>query len=141
MNNFLFALEDQGYEPSISHVCCKITSIRINFYKIKFIKQTQRLIKHGLDGSICVDDEETYNKMNKANNTIREKLFKFEHLSYYNKIDIDILDECRTIPPSGLVLNMSNNAKFVNIDISKAYTSELHNIEMITVFNQFDRWM
>ena len=141
LNNFLFSLEDRGYEPAISHVCCKITSIRINFNKIKFIIKTQRLIKNGLDGSICVDDEETYNKMNKANNTIREQLFKFEHLSHYNKIDIDILDECRSIPPSGVLLSIADNANFVEIDISKAYTSELKKIKRIPIFNTFDKWM
>ena len=49
-----------------------LTSIRINFNTLKFISKTQRLIKHGLDGSMCVDDEETYNKMNQAINTLRE---------------------------------------------------------------------
>jgi hypothetical protein len=113
LNGFLFSLEDQGYEPAISHVCCKITNIRIKFNNIKFIIRTQRLIKNGLDGCICVDDEDIYNKMNKASILIREQLFKYEHLSFYNKIDTDILDECRSIPPSGLLLNISNNAKFV----------------------------
>jgi hypothetical protein len=36
LNTFLFVLEDQGYEPAISHVCCKITSILINFNHIIF---------------------------------------------------------------------------------------------------------
>jgi hypothetical protein len=57
LTSFLCALEDQGYEPAISHVCCKITNIRIKFNNIKFIIKTQRLIKNGLDGCICVDDE------------------------------------------------------------------------------------
>ena len=141
LNDFFFLLEAQGYASAISHICCKITNIRIQFNKIKFIIRTQQLIKNGLDGAVRVDDEETYNKMNKATNTIREQLFKPSHLSYYNKIDIDILDECRTIPPSGLLLNISNNAKFVEIDISKAYTSELRKIDMIPVFTQFDKWL
>jgi hypothetical protein len=79
--------------------------------------------------------------MTKASNTIREQLFKSEHLSYYNNIDIDILDECRSIPPSGLLLSIADNANFVEIDISKAYTSELKQIDMIPIFNQFYEWM
>jgi hypothetical protein len=141
LNDFFFLLESQGYASAISHICCKLTNIRIQFKKIKFIIRTQELIKNGFDGSICVDDEETYNKMNKSTNTIREQLFKPSHLSYYNKIDIDILDECRSIPPSGLLLNISNNANFVEIDISKAYTSELKKIDIIPVFTQFDKWI
>jgi hypothetical protein len=141
LNEYLFLLQHMGYEPAISHVCCKITNIRFKFNKNIFIIRTQQIIINGLDGAICVDDEETYNKMNKASNLIREQLFKSEHLSYYNKINTDILDECRTIPPSGLLLNISNNANFVEIDISKAYTGELKKINMIPIFNQFDKWM
>ena len=69
----------------MSHVCCKLTNSRIKFNQIEFRFRTQRLIEHGLDGSICVNDEDVYNKMNKAINTIREQLFKSEHQSYYNK--------------------------------------------------------
>ena len=61
-----------------------------------------------------MDDEETYTNINKAKNTMREKLFKFEHLSYYNKIDIDSSDECRSILPSGLLLSIANNVNCVN---------------------------
>ena len=80
-----FLLEEQGYEPAISHVCCKITNRRFKFAKLKFTPKTQQLLKHVLDGSICVNNAETDDKMNKATNTIREQLFKSEHLSYYNK--------------------------------------------------------
>ena len=141
LNGFLFSLEDAGYASDISHTCCKITSIRLRLNKIKFIIRTQQLLKNGLDGGICVNDEETSNTMNKASNTIREQLFKSEHLSYYNKIDTDILDECRSIPPSGLLLNISDNIKIVEIDVSKAYSSELKKIKMIPIFNTFDKWM
>ena len=72
-----------------------LTNIRLKLNKINV-----------LDGSICVSNEEPYNKMNKATNTIREQLFNSEHLSYHNKIDTDILNECRSIPPSGLLLNI-----------------------------------
>ena len=30
---FLFSLEYQGYEPAISHVCCKLTNIKVNLIK------------------------------------------------------------------------------------------------------------
>ena len=45
LNTFLFLLEAQGYEPAISHVCCNITNIRIQFNKIKFIIRTQQILK------------------------------------------------------------------------------------------------
>jgi hypothetical protein len=59
LNDFFFLLEAQGYASAISQICCKITNIRIQFNKIKFIIRTQQLIKNGLDGAVCVDDEET----------------------------------------------------------------------------------
>ena len=140
-NGFLFSLEDAGYSSDISHTCCNISNIIHKLNKIIFIIRTQQLLKHGLDGSICVSNEDTYNKMNKAANTIKEQLFKSEHLSYYNTIDTDILDECRSIPPSGLLLNISNNINFVEINVSKAYTSELNKLKMIPIFNTLDKWM
>ena len=101
---FLFSLEYQGYASDISHTCCKITNIRLKLNKINLISITQQVIKHGLDGSIRVTNEETFNTMNKATNTIREQLCTSEHLSYSNKIDTDTLNECRSVPPSGLLL-------------------------------------
>ena len=77
--------------------------------------------------------------MNKAINTTREQVFKSEHLSYYTNNDTEILDESRTIPPSGLLLNIADNANFVEIDISKAYTGELKKLNMIQMFTQFDK--
>ena len=45
--------------------------------------KAHRLIKHGLDGSMCVDHEETYPTMKKANTTLREKLFKIASIIVY----------------------------------------------------------
>ena len=52
-----------------------------------------------------------------------------------------MLDECRSIPPSGSVIIISNNMKFVELYISEADTSELNHIDMIPIFNTFDIWM
>ena len=68
LNMFYFLVEDHGYAPDISHVCCRITNIRFNFNKLELIIRTRRLIKPGLDGSVCVHDEETTNTMHKATN-------------------------------------------------------------------------
>ena len=80
-NNSLLWWEEQGYEPAISHVCCKLTNTRFKFDKLKLIVRTQNLISNELEGSVCAHDEETYNKLNKATNTLREQLFQSEHLS------------------------------------------------------------
>jgi ABC-type lipoprotein release transport system permease subunit len=78
--------------------------------------------------------------MNEATRTIREQLFIPEHLSYYTTNDIDILDECRSVPPSGLLSKLRVDANMLDTDVSKAYTSELHNIDKIQIFTQFGTW-
>jgi hypothetical protein len=62
---------EQGYEPDTSHTCCKMTNIRSKFKKNNFITRTQQLNSNGLDGSIRVDNEQTYNNMNKVPKTIK----------------------------------------------------------------------
>ena len=79
--------------------------------------------------------------MCKAPNTIREQLFQSEHLSYYNKFDTDTLDECRSVPPSGLVLHISNRINVADIDISKSFTSELTTHKLIPSCNTLGKWM
>ena len=49
---FFFLSEEQGCEPDLSHVCCKLTNIISKFNKMKFIIRTQRSSTHGLDGSM-----------------------------------------------------------------------------------------
>jgi hypothetical protein len=62
---------EQGYEPDTSHTCCNMTYIRSKFKNKKLIIRTQQFNSNGLDGSIRVDNEQTYNKMNKVTKTIK----------------------------------------------------------------------
>ena len=45
--------------------------------------------------------EQIYNNMSKAMYEFNKALFNPLHKSYYNETDIQILQECRTIPPVG----------------------------------------
>jgi len=60
------------------------------------------LIKSSPDGCIAVRDEQTYNRMNEAMFKFNKSLFNPLHKSFYNDIDIAILDETRTIAPLGI---------------------------------------
>ena len=70
--------------------------MKLEFNDKCYIVSTQQLIKSAIDGVIVVDDEDTYNNMNKAMTDLNNKLFIKSHKSYYTQVDLDIMDEYRT---------------------------------------------
>ena len=93
--------------------------------------------------------------MSKAMYEFNKALFNPLHKSYYNETDIQILKECRTIPPVGelkkfyKVFNQRTekyerygfmSETTTEIDVRKAYTHAFNQITEIPVFNQFDIW-
>ena len=123
----------------------------MKFDKTKYIIKTQNLLKTSCDGCITLTDEKTYNRMNLAFFNFCKSLFIPAHKSFYNDIDLKILDETRTIVPSGwfysggdldyIQLKISTGFfKVAEIDISKAFTSMFLKMDEKPVFNQFDIW-
>ena len=78
--------------------------------------------------------------MNTAMFNFNKSLFNLSHKSFYNDIDIQILDEARTVVPSGLLCDRGDIKNEIEIDISKAFTHAFITISEIPVFNQFDIW-
>ena len=76
--------------------------------------------------------------MNKAMFNFNKSLFNLSHKSFYNDIDIHILDEARTVVPSGLLRDRGDIKNEIEIDISKAFTHAFITISEIPVFSQFD---
>ena len=68
-----------------------------------------------------------------------KSLFNPNHKSFYNDIDIAILNESRTIVPVGLLCD-NVPEEIVEIDRTKAFTHASLLITEIPVFNQFDIW-
>ena len=108
-----------------------------------------------VDGTITVRTEQIYNNMSKAMYEFNKALFDPLHKSYYNETDIQILKECRTIPPVGEINKFykvfnQRTEKYdkygfmsettTEIDVRKAYTHAFNQITEIPVFNQFDIW-
>ena len=63
------------------------------------------------------------------------------HKSFYNDIDVAILNEARTIVPSGLFCCAKAFPTDVfEADVSKAFTLAFMSMNEIPVFNQFDIW-
>ena len=141
----LFYLLNSGYEPRIKFQAGIITEIQMKFNKIKYAIQTQNLLKTSCDGCIAVTDEKVYNNMNLAFFNFYSKVFNPIHKSFYNDIDIEILDEARTTVPLGLLVDMIDiqmlpESELMEIDISKAFTSAFLKMNEKPVFNQFDVW-
>ena len=94
-----------GYEPQVRFTGCIVSDLYFKFYikkkSIRYRIKTQNLVTSSVDGSITVRTEQIYNNMSKAMQEFNKALFNPLHKSYFNETDIQILKECRTIPPVG----------------------------------------
>ena len=134
----LYNLLEKGYQPNVKYETGRITHIIMKFNTHLFILRTQQLITSVIQYPIVVDSEAVYNKMNEAMVNFNRQIFKGTHKSYYNKQDIDILDEYRTIANLGMIKKNPLAQKLNEIDVSKAYTAAFTNMTKIPVFNEFD---
>ena len=84
---------------------CIVSDLYFKFYikkkSIRYRIKTQNLVTSSVDGTITVRTEQIYNNMSKAMYEFNKALFNPLQKSYYNETDIQILKECRTIPPVG----------------------------------------
>ena len=74
---------------------------------------------------------------------MHKSIFNEAHKSYYNDVDVEILNECRTIVPNGRFKNISEEIEVnerCSIDKRKAFTHAGGQIVKIPVFNEFDVW-
>jgi len=131
-------LVENGYHPGINFEAGRITALKLEFNGVFFIIETQQLVKSAIDGNVVVDDEGTYNNMNRAMFELGSKLFSKSHKSYYTDEDLNILDRYRTKPICGTLEESRPSKGLIEIDISKAYTSAFSSITEIPVFNEFD---
>ena len=103
-------LNEAGYKPHINYQAGRITNILCKFYYkklkkyIKYNIVSQCLSKERIDEDVITDNEEVYNKITTTMFNLQKELFKENHLSYYNEVDIQILKECKTIVPVGKFL-------------------------------------
>ena len=141
LTSLYFDLLNSGYEAGITHQAGIITDLKLRMNKVKYKIKTQNLIKFSADGCIAVNDEDVYNKMNLAMYNFNKSLFNPFHKSYYSELDIKILNESRTVVPSGLLYPLKSIPKAITeIDITKAFTNPFINIYEIMEFCQFDKW-
>ena len=164
----LYQFKKVGYEPYIRYRAGKISDLKIKFtYKsadtkriirrktqpyniltqtleedktITYIISTQDLSKDTLERDIDADTEEKYNRIAEAMFIFNKNLFSSSHMSQYDGVDIEILDECRTVVPLGYLDKNIDVNELVEIHRSKAFTWAFNQITKIPIFNAFDSW-
>ena len=92
-HELFFEIIKSGYEPRITFQAGIITDIRLKFDDVKYIIKTQNLIKSSVDECVAVRDGQTYNRMSEAMFKFNKSLINPLHKSFYNDIDLKILDE------------------------------------------------
>ena len=137
LTKVLYQFKKVGYEPYIRYRAGRISELKIKFtyrsadtkkiirrkaqpYNIStqtlekdrtvtYIISTQDLSKDTLERDIDADTEEKYNRIAEAMFIFNKKLFSSSHMSQYDDVDIEILDECRTVVPLGYLEKMLNS--------------------------------
>ena len=133
----LYELINEGYKPQIKYETGRITHLILEFNGHIFILRAQQLITSVIQYPVVVESETIYNKMNEAMVKFNSHIFKATHKSYYTQLDIDILDEYRTVANIGMI-RQKPKEKLNEIDVSKAYTGAFCKITHIPIFNEFD---
>ena len=98
------------------------------------------LSKDTLERDIATDTEDKYNRIAEVMFNFNKKLFSSSHMSQYDDVDIEILDECRTVVPLGYLEKTVEYKNLVEIDRCKAFTWAFNQITKIPIFNPFDSW-
>ena len=136
-----------GYEPYVRYVSGMICSVRARF-RYKNLNKTvhynivaQNLSKQSLHTQVVVSSEDKYNRMVAEMFRFNKSLFVETHKSKFNEDTIRILDECRTVVPSGYFMNDVRVKKLKEIDMNKAFTNAFQIIEHIPTLSAFDTWI
>ena len=142
----LYQLKRAGYEPYIRYRAGRVSELKVRFYyenrkkPVIYHIYTQDLSKDTIDRQVICKKEDKYNNIAEAMFHFKRKLFSQSHMSYYDDVDLQILDECRTTVPMGYFDKTVDEKNLVEIDRTKAFTWAFNKIRRIPVFNAFDSW-
>ena len=145
LEKILMQMRDRGHTPQVKFQRSgKLSMIADIWNKQTFIIKTQQLTPEQIDGVLHTSEAEIYDKIDEVFADTKNKVLRMEHKSYYNKNDMIILDNCRTVANVGWLETgvMSDRLKreLVEIDMTKAYTWAFMQIKNIPIFNEFDQW-
>ena len=142
----LYQFKRAGYEPYIRYRAGRVSELRVRFHyenrkkPVIYHIYTQDLSKDTIDRTVIYKNEDKYNNVAEAMFHFKRKLFSQSHMSYYDDVDLQILDECRTTVPMGYLHETVDEKNLVEIDRTKAFTWAFNKIRRIPVFNAFDSW-
>ena len=151
LNKAIFQLKQVGYEPQIRYNAGKTTEFIVSlshlidkkkkkYKEVKYTITTQHLDIDNINEDIAVDTEDKYNKVSEEMFKFHKKLFTENHKSYYTDLDVEILDECRTIVPYGSFKHLNSDTELCSIDKRKAFSKSASDIVKVPVFKEFDVW-
>ena len=151
LDKAIFQLKQAGYEPQIRYNAGKTTEFimslshlidekKMKYKEVKYTITTQHLDIDNINEDIAVDTEDKYNKVSEEMFKFHEKLFTENHKSYYTDLDVEILDECRTIVPHGRFKHLVKDTELCSIDKRKAFSKSASDIVKVPVFKEFDVW-
>ena len=138
LSELLWQLHERGHKPTVRYEAGNITSITMYFNNRMIRVKTQQLVKSEIDGLVHITDVNTYNRCDEAMAHFNNQIFRMDHKSYYNKEDMDVLNEYRTIANVGFMRSVRSAEGLVEIDMCKAYTKAFMRIRRVPVFNEFD---
>ena len=95
---------------------------------ITYTVSTQDLSKDTIERDIATDTGDKYCRIVEAVFIFNKRVFSSSHMFQYDDVDIDILDECRTVVPLGYLDKNVDVENLVGIDRSKAFTWALQRI-------------
>eukprot|EP00438_Fugacium_kawagutii_P004546 Skav222288 [mRNA] locus=scaffold807:301469:304798:- [translate_table: standard] len=154
LDRAVYELKQAGYEPQLTYTAGRTTEIKCKFayvigakkYKtVHYTIATQHLNIDTIDEDIGVSTEEMYNKVSAEMFKFHKALICENYKSYYNEIDVKVLDECRTNPPHGSFIFKHYHDNILvsdqcSIDTRKAYSYQGTRVIQIPVFKEFDVW-
>ena len=142
-----------GFRPAIQYMAGRICWVCISANGFTFLIKTQRLVEYEIEGSTAVDEAAVFNRMHDARAEFHYQLFRSEHKSYYSPLDVEVLNECRTVANVGFLRRLVEVCRsrscrpppisrdsLAEIDITKAYTGAFMRIQFVPIFNEFDVW-
>ena len=114
--------------------------ITSEFNGITFVIKSQQLVSSSIERSEAVENETTYNNMNRAMHNFHSAIFVNKCKSYYNQQDIQILDEYRTVANIGMLNQIETKNKqpvhkMIEIDRSRAYTTAFGEITKVLLMS------
>ena len=146
MAKVLHQLKSARYEPYVKYEVGMISEIRVRF-KYKHLKKSvhyrivaQNLSKQTVHSEVIAQSEEMYNRMTEEMFRFNKAMFKENHKSKYSEVDVQILDECRTVVPIGFFDKEVRMKDLKEVDENKAFTNAGGKIRRIPIFNEFDIW-